>query len=144
MSSLGEKVRRKLPGFAQRKAINDEVIFVKGRVLHSGWGMTGPVTQTIQTDAKLYPLVKLIGDTYAYWCRRCFATIFEQELQLRAMVSNEDGTREYVRSGKVNEQKCPHCLGPIAPLQPGDKVRCHYRFAEDGTWAAWWAERWEW
>jgi Zn finger protein HypA/HybF involved in hydrogenase expression len=105
--------------------------------------MCGPVTQTIETDSKLVPLVKLIGDTYAYWCRKCGQTIYEQELILRAKVGTDcDG--QYVKSSKVTEQKCPFCYGPIQPLQPGDKVRVHYRFDQNGQWAAWWAERWEW
>lgn len=142
MSALAS-VRRALPGLAWRKAINDSPVFLKGRVIHSGWGLTGPVTQTIETESKLIPLVKLIGDTYAYWCKRCGTTIWEQEIIMRSK-AGPDADGHYTRSGKITEQKCPYCYGLIQPLQPGDKVRCHYRFSPEGKWASWWAERWEW
>lgn len=124
---------RKLPGYAQRNS-NDEVVFLKGRVIHAGWGHTGPVTQTIETDSKIMPLVKLIGDTYAYWCRNCLKTIWEQELRIIPGV----------RSALVTGQLCPFCEQQIAPLEPGCVVRCHYRFHKEGKWGAWWAEKWEW
>jgi len=139
-----QSFKRILPGHAWRVGIHNDVQFLRGRVIHSGWGLTGPVTQTIETEAKIYmPLVKLIGDTYAYWCPRCFTTIFEQEIILRAKVGRDEDC-EYVRSAKVTDQKCPYCYSRIQPLQPGDKVRCHFRFDQEGKWGAWWAERWEW
>lgn len=134
---------RKLPGLAWRVGVFNDVMWLKGRVIHAGWGLTGPVTQTIETESKLIPLVKLIGDTYTYWCPQCYTTIFEQELILRSKAGRDcDG--EYIRSGKISEQKCPFCYGPILPLQPGDRVRCHYRFDQEGKWGAWWAERFDW
>lgn len=128
--------KRKLPGLAWRKQgwseWNNEVAFVRGVVLHAGWGLTGPVTQTIQTDSKFLPdgKVKLIGETYAYWCEKCFATIWEQELMMAGSI----------RPGNVRQQFCPHCGSNIQPLQPGTKVYCHYRFSPKGSWGAWWAE----
>jgi len=125
--------RRKLPGHAARSGIYEEIVFHRGVVIHSGWGMTGPVTQTIQTESKYWcPLVKLIGDTYAYWCRNCQITVWEQELIMRAR-AGRDSDGEYSRSPRANEQKCPFCYKLIVPLQPGDKVRVHYRFAENGS-----------
>ena len=126
---------RKLPGLAWRKNnTNNDVVFLKGRILHAGWGQTGSVTQTIETDSKLVPLVKLVGDTYAYWCAACSKTIWEQELILHSPMRTADITR----------QKCCYCEGPISPLQPGDKVRVHYRFSPKGNWGGWWAEKWDW
>lgn len=136
MTGFIPTIRRKLPGLAWRKPANDDLITLKGRVIHTGWGLTGPVTQTIETDSKLVPLVKLIGSTYAYFCGNCSKTIWEQELQLL----QGDG----IRSALVNGQRCPFCESFILPLQPGDKVRCHYRFSPSGNWGSWWAERWEW
>ncbi len=136
--SLLSTIKRILPGYSWKKPnATQDVIFLKGRVLHAGWGQTGSVTQTIETDSKLVPLVKLIGDTYAYWCGNCKATIWEQEL-----IEHRSKVQHW--SASVTEQKCPYCTGPISPLQPGDKVRLHYRFSPKGQWGGWWAERWEW
>lgn len=125
---------RKLPGLCWKKdnSTND-VIFLKGRILHAGWGQTGSVTQTVETDSKLVPLVKLIGESYAYWCGTCQATIWEQELIMHCPL----------RSGAIEKQRCPYCKGPISPLQPGDRVRVHYRFSPEGKWGGWWAEKWD-
>jgi hypothetical protein len=135
---------RKLPGYAWRKPNKgNDVVFLKGYVLHSGWGQTGPVTQTIQTDSKMIPLVKLIGDSYAYWCSKCSATIWQQEL-IMAAAHVDPITGEKVHHflpNSVTGQKCPFCMAPISPLQPGDKVKCHYRFSDLGHWGGWWAEK---
>jgi hypothetical protein len=145
VSTVWANLRRKFPGWAWRKNnANNDVQFLKGRVIHAGWGMTGPVTQTIETESKFIPLVKLIGDTYAYWCNACGVTVYEQELILRARAGADCDIAHYVKSAKVTEQKCPFCYNPIRPLQRGDKVLVHYRFDQNGQWAAWWAERWEW
>jgi hypothetical protein len=156
--------KRKLPGLCLRHGLRDEIVFVFGEVLHSGWGRTGPVTQTIQTPHKEWlpdGKIKLIGETYAYWCPNCFKTIWEQEMMMRRAIQREDDQSRplivdadgrigqefqfsHARSGSVRNQRCPFCEGLISPLQPGDRVRCHYRFSEKGEWGSWWAERWEW
>jgi len=136
--TLLSKIKRILPGLAWRHSHKqEEVMFFKGIVKSSSWGQTGSLTQTILLDSKLVGAggyIKLIADTYAYWCPNCKATIWEQELNEHAPM----------RSGSVSEQKCPYCAGPISPLQPGDKVRAHYRFSPKGNWGSWWAERWDW
>lgn len=144
-----EQLRRVLPGFVWRLR-SDEIAYVYGWVHYSQWGMTGPVSQTIETKSQFQPVIKLIGDTFAYWCPGNHpmigegpTTIYEQELILRGQ-SPEAAAGHYVRSAKVTEQVCPYCNGRIRPLQHGDKVRCHFRFDAEGKWAAWWAERWEW
>ncbi|MFZ1005570.1 MAG: hypothetical protein WAN65_01955 [Candidatus Sulfotelmatobacter sp.] len=126
--------RIKLPGFSWKKKANEnEVLFLKGRIRSSGWGQLGSGVQVIETDSKLQPIVKLVGDTYAYFCPNCQRTVWEQELIQRGGH----------RSASITGQVCL-CGARISPLQPGDKVRVHYRFHPEGKWGAWWAERWEW
>lgn len=134
--SLMDAVRRRLPGVTIKND-NGEPRFHKGVVDRSLWGMTGPFKQIIQLEDKFIGMgvsdgrVALIGSTYAYWCKTCIATIWDQEMFVIPGA---------VRSGKVTEQKCPHCSTPVLPLQPGTKVRCHYRFDPEGKWGHWWAE----
>lgn len=131
-ASRQELFRRKLPGHAHRNK-DGEVAFIKGRVVHSGWGKLGSTSQIIETDSPIQPYVKLVGHTYIYWCPHCKLTIFEQEYLLT-------GT---IRSSDPAKQKCPFFGCPITPVQPGTRVRCHYRFSKNGTSGAWWAEVWE-
>lgn len=116
---------------------NKDVIFHRGVVKHTSWGQTGSLTQIIETETKSIGtngFIKLIGETYAYWCAKCHATVWEQELNML----------QPMRSGDVTKQRCPFCESPMNPLQPGDKVRVHYRFHPEGRWGAFWAERWDW
>lgn len=129
----GQLFRRKLPGHAWKR--NDgEIIFIRGTVVHAGWGKLGSSTQFIETDSKLVGCAQLIGHNYIYWCPRCSLTIYEQEM----LITNQ------VRSARVDKQRCMFCEGPILPVQPGAKVRLHYRFAANAAWGGWWAEVWEW
>lgn len=130
---MRELFRRKLPGYCLRDQ-NNEVVFIRGRVIHSGWGRLGPSTQAIETDSKLVGLVHLVGHNYIYWCESCKLTIFEQEIML---------TRQ-VRSSDIARQRCVFCEGPMLPVQRGQKVRLHYRWAKNGMHGGWWAEVWEW
>ena len=130
---VGNALRVRLPGYAHRK-LDGEPQWIYGHVHFSDWGNTGPVSQTIETNSRLYPVIKLIGATFAYWCSGCTATVWEEEIILKGGI----------RHGDVRKQICPRCGGSIAPLQRGDKVRCHYRFSAEGKWGAMWAERWEW
>ena len=135
----GQYIHRKLPGHSWKK--NGEVIFIKGKVLHSGWGKLGSSTQLIQTNSKLVGLAQLCGHNYIYWCDFCKITIFEQEMLIT----------KQTRSASVDKQRCVFCDGPVLPVQPGTKVRLHYRFAARAAsegisaagWGGWWAEVWE-
>lgn len=141
--------KRKLPGFSWKKPDGD-IIFLKGWIHFMDWGMTGPITQTVETDSKTFPVIKLIDATFAYWCEKCRATVFEEEVQtlgrINAKLIEEEGRMAPPRSFKAASQVCPFCgsRGPILfrPLLHGDRVRCHYRVAHDGRWGTWWAERW--
>lgn len=132
--------RRKLPGEAYKK--NGEIVFLKGRVIHAGWGRLGSSTQFIETDSKQVPYVQLCGHNYIYWCEHCRLTIFEQEFLLFRQI----------RSSNRDKQRCVFCEAPILPVAPGTKVRLHHRYAvrqasenvAAAGWGGWWAEVWEW
>ena len=95
----------------------------------------------VEMDHPLYRAVKLMGDSYAHFCSNCSRTI--------------PGNVTYRRPPEAIEHKgqlipirffCPYC-GPdhmLRMLRPGDKLRLHYRFAEDGSSGTWYAEVWEW
>jgi len=131
---------RKLPGVAWRwSQENKGIMFFRGVVKHTSWGQTGSLSQILLLDSKLVGTggyIKLIADTYVYWCPACQLTVWEQELNAFMPM----------RSGSVERQHCPFCTGRISPLQPGDKIRAHFRFsAKDGDfWGSWWAEKWDW
>jgi hypothetical protein len=136
----GQYITRKLPGHTYR--LKNEIVFVRGKVLHSGWGKLGSSTQLIQTDSKLVNLVQLVGHNYIYWCDFCKITLFEQEYLIT----------QSMRSASIEKQRCIFCEGPVLPVEPGTTVRLHYRFAArmagEGVsaagWGGWWAEVWEW
>ena len=140
-ATMTELIRRKLPGHSLKDS-NGDVVFIRGRVIHSGWGKLGSANQFCETDSKLVGIVALCGHNYIYWCPTCRAqgargpgmTIFEQEMLIT----------KQVRSSDVNRQRCVFCEGPILPVKPGTKVRLHYRFSATGTFGGWWAEVWEW
>jgi hypothetical protein len=154
--------KRVLPGLAWRDR-NDNVQFVNGWVHFMNWGATGPLSQTIETKSELVGMlpgdnrrtIKLVGNTFAYWCEKCQCTVYEEEIQtlgrINARLIEEAGGWPLIRSQKVIGQVCPFCGSTGAPpqsifrpLQHGDRVRCHYRFAKNGSWGTWWAERFEW
>lgn len=116
------KIKRTLPGHALRDG-KKNIVYHRGHVIYSSVRV-----QYVETDSKPHPLVYLIGDTYAYYCKNpsCGAMVYEQEVM------------------KMGARKCPFCSAPIEQLQRGQKVRLHFRFASDGSWANWWAERWDW
>jgi hypothetical protein len=124
--SIVDQVKRKLPGLAGKSPSGD-IHFLKGVVIYSS-----PRVQAVRTDSKIYELIHLIGDTYLYTCSNCVISVWEQELQMQKRVS------------PFAKKACPMCGGPVEPVQKGDKVRLHYRYAKDASWASWWAERWEW
>jgi hypothetical protein len=123
------------PGAAVRSA-SGEIDFRKGRVI----GVTD-LSITVEMDHPLYKLVKLMGESYAHYCRNCTRTI--------------PGNVTYRRSpGSVmhNGQEipirffCPYC-GPdhiLKMIEIGDKMRLHYRFEKDRSSATWFGEIWEW
>lgn len=120
MSAASQGVIRRLPGRAQRNRL-DQIEFRKGYVIFAS-----PRVQYVETDAKAHRLVYLIGDTFIYWCFKCQCTVWEKEV-------TQQGGRH-----------CPFCRGPIFIISEGEKVRLHYRYAHDSTWASWWAEKWDW
>ena len=126
-------ITRSLPGLSWKNH-EGRVVFLKGRVISASWAKLGSGSQWVETDSKIHPLLCLIGDTYTYFCAHCQVTLWEQELM----------KMQPVRPAGKDQQTCVFCTGPIKPLQPGDKVRLHYRFMPDASWASWWAERWEW
>lgn len=151
MSTATAAFKRVLPGLAWRNS-DSEVIFVNGWVHFMNWGLTGPISQTVETDSKIVPVIKLIDATFAYWCENCRCTVFEEEVQtlgrINAKLAEDEGRVLPPRSFQAAGQVCPFCglRGPriFRPLAHGDRVRCHYRFAKDGKWGTWWAERYDW
>jgi hypothetical protein len=139
MSTLLAGVKRKLPGYAILRPNSNEPWFHKGVVEHTSWGQTGSLSQKVAIESKLLGTngyITLIGETYAYFCESCKVTVWEQEMNALTPM----------RSGSVTAQRCPFCEGPISPLQPGDKVRVHYRFGTDKEtgalrWGSFWAEK---
>jgi hypothetical protein len=113
------KPARTLPGVAQRNSLG-KIEFRKGTVIYAS-----PRIQHVEMDDKRWPLVQLIGETFIYWCFRCATTVWEKE----AMALNGF---------------CPFCGGSLYIVGPDDKVRLHYRHAEDASWASWWAEKYDW
>jgi hypothetical protein len=95
----------------------------------------------VELDHPLYRHIKLLGDSYAHYCRNCERTI--------------PGNVTYRRSAGIVEHNgqeipirffCPFC-GPdhlLRCLVPGDKLKVHYRYDLEGGWAGWYAEVWDW
>src|SRR5271154_4410056 len=135
VSSWAEQTPQKSrwPGFAIRNGKN-EIDFRKGRVI-----AVSDLSITVEMDHPLYKAVKLMGESYAHYCRGCTRTI--------------PGNVTYRRSaGSVmhNGQEipirffCPWC-GPyyiLRMLLVGDWLRLHYRAEQDRSSGAWFAEVW--
>jgi DNA-directed RNA polymerase subunit RPC12/RpoP len=126
VATPAQQIRRRLPGIAGRYPVSSssnsgKIIFLKGVVISADRNY-----QVIQTDSKIYRLVRLLAATYLYTCDSCHSSVYEEEVTAQG------------------KHACPFCAGPISPLTKGDKVRLHYRFAKDASWAEWWGERWEW
>lgn len=117
MADVGP-ITRKLPGLAMKDNAGN-IPFYRGQLVYASERI-----QWVRTNHPEHKLVFLIADTYTYWCEACRITIWEQEIMARGV------------------RRCPFCLGRILALSPGDWVRLHYRYAPDGRWASWWAERW--
>jgi hypothetical protein len=74
--------------------------------------------------------LRLIGETYIYWCPKCQTNVWEVE-RLRSRGA------------------CPHCSQGLWALQAGDRVRLHYRISvgknAEGQivsgGGAWWGEK---
>ena len=126
-------IERVLPGTATQRDNEGKVRFVRGTVQS--------VTQysiLIQTDSKELGqardlgFIRLIGETYIYWCPRCQMSVWEVE-RLRSRGA------------------CPKCRLGLCALQAGDRVRLHFRSSfkqhgdgsvdEQGTWGAWYGEK---
>lgn len=118
-------ITRHLPGKATHRDIMGRVKFIKGTVIYvSQWSIA------VQTDSKAIGMQRLIGETYIYWCSRCQTSVWEVER---------------VRS----KGACPFCAGQLSALQPGDKLKLHFRVGIEkdtngqmisgGT--AWWGEK---
>jgi len=128
-------VASRWPGAAVRNRKN-EIDFRRGRVIH-----VTDLAITVEMDHPLYPIVKLMGESYAHYCRNCTRTI--------------PGNVTYRRSFDAVEWKgqqipirffCPWC-GPdhlLREIQVGEKMRLHYRFERDKSSGAWFGEIWEW
>ncbi len=100
----GQYIHRKLPGHSWKK--NGEVIFIKGKVLHSGWGKLGSSTQLIQTNSKLVGLAQLCGHNYIYWCDFCKITIFEQEMLITKQTRSASVDKQRVCSVTARFYQC--------------------------------------
>lgn len=110
-----------------------EIDFRKGRVI-----AVSDLSITVEMDHPLYPIVKLMGESYAHYCRNCRRTV--------------PGNVTYRRSaGSVmwNGQEipiryfCPWC-GPnhiLRMIEVGDWMRLHFRFQPDSS--SWFGEVWE-
>lgn len=133
VQSVASQIRRRLPGEAVRNG-KGEVDFRKGRIIYSS-----PRIQYAEMDHPSFKLIWMAGSTFMYFCRNCQWTVWEEEIQIfRA---------EAVKRGLpgLPPRTCPFCCQELDPVQPGDKVRLHYRYdARALTNGNWWAERWDW
>jgi hypothetical protein len=123
------------PGSAVRNSKGD-IDFRKGRVI-----AVSDLSITVEMDHPLYKIVKLLGESYAHYCRNCTRTIPGNVTYRRSAGSVEwNGQNIPIRFF------CPWC-GPdhlLRMLVVGDWLKLHYRFAEDRSSAAWFGEIWEW
>jgi hypothetical protein len=122
---------RHLPGRATMRDEFGNVKFIKGRVI-----FVSQNSIAIQTESRLigqasdYGVIRLIGETYIYWCPRCKTNVWESER---------------IKSRGA----CPHCMQGLWALQEGDLVRLHYRVQVHKDAAgqmvsgggAWWGEK---
>ena len=124
-------IERHLPGLPSQRNAEGKVVFV--------WGRVEQVTEysiLIKTDSKFIGqasdqgYVRLIGETYIFWCPRCEMSVWEVER---------------IRSCGA----CPKCKQGLWALQLGDKVRLHHRtgmnkpgYPDQGMWGAWYGEKW--
>lgn len=83
--------------------------------------------QWIEVPHREFP-VFLVADTYLYWCKNCRVPVYGQELMKLGFGMRSHGTR------------CPFCKEELIPAKRGDKVKIHFRHAQDASWAQWWAE----
>lgn len=114
------KITRKLPGIAQRNEMG-EIRFIRGVIIYASVRV-----QWVETDSKMIGNAHLIGSNFLYWCDACHCSVYEEEIL------------------RIGRHACPFCDRPVAPCPVGTKVRLHFRFAQDASWAEWWAEVWEW
>jgi DNA-directed RNA polymerase subunit RPC12/RpoP len=111
--------KRTLPGEAQRNSFG-KIEFRKGIIIHAS-----PRMQYVEMDDVRWPLVYLVGETFIYWCIRCEITVWETE-------------------ATANRGYCPHCQAGLFIVGVGERVRLHYRYAPDKSWASWFAEKYDW
>jgi len=127
------------PGAATRVSTGtkaDQIDFRRGRVVH-----VTDLAISVEMDHPLYKLVKLLGDSYAHFCPNCRLTIPGNVTYQRSAGSVTHKGREI-----PIRYFCPYC-GPdhlLRMLQPGDRLRLHYRFDPGGEWAGWYGEVSDW
>jgi hypothetical protein len=123
------------PGFAVRNRKN-EIDFRKGRVI-----AVTDLSITVEMDHPFYKAVKLMGESYAHYCRECTRTIPGNVTYRRSADSVMHKGREIpIRFF------CPFC-GPdhmLRMIEVGDWLRLHYRAEKDGSSGAWFGEVWCW
>jgi len=128
-------VQSRWPGTAVRNG-KGEIDFRKGRVIG-----VSDLAITVEMDHPLYPIVKLMGESYAHYCRECARTI-------PGNVTYRRSAGSVMHAGQEIPIRffCPWC-GPdhlLRMLQIGDWLRLHYRFEKDKSSGSWFAEIWEW
>lgn len=111
---------RKLPGVALRDG-KGNIDFKTGVVIKADERF-----QWIEVPHREFP-VFLVADTYLYKCLKCNVPVYGQEL---------------MKSGGMFAKfsLCPFCKAELIPARRGDKVKIHFRHAQDSSWAQWWAE----
>lgn len=112
--------RRKLPGIALRDG-KGNIPFENGHVIKASERM-----QWIEVPHRQFPIF-LVADTYLYFCKACNGPVYGQELMKGGMMW-------------AHGSLCPFCKNELTPAKRGDKVKVHFRHAEDASWAQWWAE----
>jgi len=117
-----------------------EIDFRKGRVIH-----VSDRAISVEMDHPLYPFVKLMGDSYAHYCPNCQRTI-PGHVTYRRPVDFVSMTIDGKPQSIPLRYFCPFCGPPymLRMLEPGDRLKLHYRFEKDAGSAAWFAEVWEW
>lgn len=117
----------------------NEIDFRRGDVIH-----VTDLSISVEMDHPVHRLVKLMGDSYAHYCRNCQKTI-------PGNVSYRRSADAVLHDGQYVPIRffCPYC-GPgnmLRMLVKGDKLRLHHRFDHEHTppqWAGWYAEVWRW
>jgi predicted RNA-binding Zn-ribbon protein involved in translation (DUF1610 family) len=114
----------------------DAIDFRRGRVIN-----VSDLSIFVEMDHPLFKGIKLMGDAYIHYCPNCTRTIPGNVTYRRSA-----GTVEHNGQTIPIRFFCPYC-GPdhlLRMMQPGDKVRLHYRFDLEQGWAGWYAEVWDW